>query len=210
MVRDGCLKSFSDGDEASKAGLFHQIADADKAGLQVMIHAIGNSANRIVLDIFEQTARMNGPRDRRFRVEHGHNVLQADLPRFYRSGIIASMQPFLFTGSGGSRYGTLLKHGAKVAFGSDASMVDLDPLRGIYASVNSGSESISVYDAVRAYTVGSAYAEFEEKEKGTIEPGKLADFVILSDDIFTVEPARFQDVRILMTVVDGKIVYQAK
>jgi predicted amidohydrolase YtcJ len=209
MVRDGCLKSFSDGDEGSKAGLLHEIVDADKAGFQIMIHAIGNSANRIVLDIFEQAARINGSRDRRFRVEHAHNVLQVDLPRFYRSGIIPSMQPFLFAGSDGSRYGTLLRHGAKVAFGSDASMVDLDPLRGIYAAVTSGAESVSVYEAVKAYTVGSAYAEFEEKEKGTIEPGKLADFVILSDDIFTVEPVRFQNVKVQMTVVDGKIVYQA-
>lgn len=209
MVRDGCLKSFADGDEGSKAGLLREITAADKAGLQIMIHAIGNSANKSILDVFEQVAKANGARDRRFRVEHAHNVLTADLPRFNRSGIIPSMQPYLFSGGDGSRYGTLLRQGARVAFGSDASMVDLDPLRGIYAAVSSGSESISVYDAVRAYTVGSAYAEFQEKEKGTIEPGKLADFVILSDDIFTVDRKRFQDVRIVLTVVDGKVIYQA-
>lgn len=209
MVRDGCLKSFSDGDEESKAGLLREITAADKAGLQIMIHAIGNSANKSILDVFEQVAKTNGARDRRFRVEHAHNVLAADLPRFNRSGIIPSMQPFLFAGSDGSRFGTLLKQGAKVAFGSDASMVDLNPLLGIHAAVNSGSESISVYDAVRAYTVGSAYAEFQEKEKGTIEPGKLADFVILSDDIFTVDLTSLQSVKIICTVVDGKVVYQA-
>jgi predicted amidohydrolase YtcJ len=208
MVRDGCLKSFSDGDEESKAGLLREITAADKAGFQIMIHAIGNSANRSVLDVFEQAAKTNGPRDRRFRVEHAHNVLPADLPRFGRSAIIPSMQPFLFAGSDGSRFGSLLRQNAKVAFGSDASMVDLDPLRGIYAATSFGSESISVYEAVRAYTMGSAYAEFQEKEKGTIEPGKLADFVILSDDIFSVDRKRFQDVRIILTAVDGKVIYQ--
>lgn len=208
MVRDGCLKSFSDGDEESKAGLLREITAADSAGFQIMIHAIGNSANRSVLDVFEQAAKTNRPRDRRFRVEHAHNVLPADLPRFSRSGIIPSMQPFLFAGSDGSRYGSLLRLNARVAFGSDASMVDLDPLRGIYAATSSGSELISVYEAVRAYTMGSAYAEFQEKEKGIIEPGKLADFVILSDDIFSVDRKRFQDVRIILTAVDGKVIYQ--
>ncbi|MEO8042012.1 MAG: amidohydrolase [Acidobacteriota bacterium] len=209
MVRDGCLKSFSDGDDESKAGLLGEITAADKAGLQIMIHAIGNSANRSILDVFEKAENANGRRDRRFRVEHAHKVLFEDLPRFSRSGIVPSMQPFLFAGSDRSHYGTLLKLGAKVAFGSDASMVDLNPMLGIHAAANAGPESISVYEAVRAYTVGSAYAEFQEKEKGTIERGKLADFVILSDDIFTVDRKLLQNVKIVLTVVDGKAVYQA-
>lgn len=209
MVTDGCLKSFSDGDEEAKARLQREVVAADKAGLKIMIHAIGSSANRIVLDIFEQSAKTNGRRDRRFRVEHAHNVADVDLPRFSRSNIIASMQPFLFGGSNGSRYGTLLKQKALVAFGSDASMVDLNPMLGIHAAVNAGPESISVYEAVRAYTVGSAYAEFKEKDKGTIAPGKLADFVILSDDIFTIDRQKIPDVKVVLTVVDGKVVYQS-
>jgi predicted amidohydrolase YtcJ len=207
MVRDGCLKSFSDGDEESKGGLLREITAADKAGLQIMIHAIGNSANRIVLDVFEQTARLNGARERRFRVEHAHNAHTADLARFSRSNIIPSMQPYLFRGSEGSRYRVLLRQGAKLAFGSDASMVDLDPLAGIHAALT-GPEPISVYEAVRAYTLGSAYAEFQEKQKGTIESGKLADFVILSDDIFTIDHSKLKEVKVLITIVDGKVVYQ--
>lgn len=207
MVTDGCLKSFSDGDEESKPKLFRDVLAADKAGLQIMIHAIGASANTIVLDVFERAAKENGPRDRRFRVEHAHNPRVADLPRFGQSRIIASMQPFLFEGSNGSHYGTLLKQNALVAFGSDASMVDLNPMLGIDAAINAGAESISVFDAVRAYTFGSAYAEFREKEEGTIEVGKLADFVILSDDIFTIEPDKIRDVKVVQTIVDGKVVY---
>ncbi|HUS00034.1 MAG TPA: amidohydrolase family protein, partial [Pyrinomonadaceae bacterium] len=118
MVTDGCLKGFSDGDDESKPALLRDVTAADDAGLQIMIHAIGPSANRIVLDVFERAAKTNKPRDRRFRVEHAHNVADLDLPRFGRSKIVASMQPYLFEGSHGSRYGTLLKQRAPVAFGS--------------------------------------------------------------------------------------------
>ena len=208
MVSDGCLKSFSDGDEDSKAGLARDIIAADKAGLQIMIHAIGNAANQSVLDVFEQAARSNGPRDRRFRVEHAHNVVDADLSRFARSKIIASMQPFLFEGSTGSRYGTLLKLRATVAFGSDASIVDLNPMLGIHAAVNADGERISVYDAVRAYTVTPSFAEFKERQKGTIAPGMLADFVMLSDDIFTIDRSQIRETVVLMTAVNGEIVFE--
>jgi predicted amidohydrolase YtcJ len=210
MVTDGCLKSFSDGDEESKPALLRAVLDADKAGLQIMIHAIGEVANEIVLDVFEEVVRKNGARDRRPRIEHAHKARGMDLPRFRKAKIIASMQPFLFTDSDGSRFGTLLNQNAAVAFGSDASMVDLNPLLGIHAAVNAGSESISVYDAVRAYTVGSAYAEFRDKEKGTIEPGKLADFVILSDDIFTLPGSVMKRSRVVLTVTNGRLVFETK
>lgn len=207
MVRGGCLKGFSDGDEDAAPALFREIAEADKAGRQVMIHAIGNSAIDIVLDAFEEVSKLNGKRDRRLRVEHAHRPRPEDLPRFWRSNIVASMQPHLFDGASGGYYRTLIRHRVPVAFGSDASIIDLDPLLGIQSAVTAGTESVSVYDAVRAYTVESAYAEFQEKEKGTLEPGKLADFVILSDDIWTVEPVKIHDVRIVTTVVDGRIVF---
>jgi predicted amidohydrolase YtcJ len=209
MVTDGCLKGFSDGDEGSAPVLSREVTTADNLRLQVMIHAIGAPANRIVLDAFENAAKTNGARDRRFRVEHAHNADDVDLKRFSRSNIIASMQPYLFEGSLGSRYGTLLKQKAHVAFGSDASITDLNPMLGIHAALNNGVDSISVYEAVRAYTVGSAYAEFQEKEKGTIEVGKLADFVILSDDIFAIDPEKIKDVTVIKTVVGGKVVYQS-
>jgi predicted amidohydrolase YtcJ len=208
MVRGGCLKSFSDGDEESVARLARDVPAADKAGLQIMVHAIGNSANRIVLELFENAAKENGSRDRRFRVEHAHNPRPSDVPRFARTGIIASMQPYLFYGGTGGFYSTLLKQNARLAFGSDAAITDFDPLLGVHAAVNAGVESISVYDAVRAYTVGSAYAEFQEKEKGTIEAGKLADFVILSEDIFAPNARTIRDTVVVMTVVAGRVVYE--
>jgi predicted amidohydrolase YtcJ len=207
MVRGGCLKTFSDGDDDAAPDLLRDVLAADKAGLQILVHAIGNSANGIVLDVLEQAAKTNGPRDRRFRVEHAHNPRPSDVPRFARSAIIASMQPYLFYGGGGGYYATLLKQKTTLAFGSDAAITDLNPLLGIHAAVNAGPESISVYDAVHAYTVGSAYAEFQEKEKGTIEVGRLADFVILSDDIFTVDPTRIRDSIVVFTSVNGRIVY---
>lgn len=210
MVRGGCVKGFSDGDPTAAAGLVRDILAADKAGLQIMIHAIGNSANRIVLDGFEQAALANGFRDRRFRVEHAHNPRPADLPRFSRSNIIVSMQPHLFNRSSGGHYATLLKLNTQVAFGSDAAITDFDPLLGIYAAVTAGSDAVSVYDAVRAYTLGSALAEFQEKEKGTIEVGKLADLVILSDDIFSVRPDAIVGTRVEVTVVGGRVVYESK
>jgi predicted amidohydrolase YtcJ len=118
------------------------------------------------------------------------------------------MQPALFGNDGGSRYRTLIRRNVSVAFGSDAPMVHFNPLHGIQAAVAAGPESISMYEAVRAYTVGSAYAEFRGREKGTIERGKLADFVILSDDIFEVDSVRLRDAFVRMTVVNGKIVYE--
>lgn len=207
MVRGGCLKSLSDGEEESAARLLRDVVPADKAGLQVMIHAIGSRANGIVLDVFERTGVANPRRDRRFRIEHANGARPEDLPRFSRSGIVASMQPHLFYGGSGGYYRTLLDSKTHLAFGSDAAITDLNPLFGIHAAVNSGPESISVYEAVRAYTAGSAYAEFQEKQKGTIEPGKLADFVILSDDIFAVRPLKIRDVTIATTILGGKVVF---
>ena len=210
VVRGGCLKGFSDGDVDGVPRLLREVTEADGAGFQIMVHAIGNAANGIVLDVFEQVIKANGVRDRRMRVEHAHNPRQSDLVRFSRSGFIASMQPHLFEGGNGESYSSLLKLGTSIAFGSDAAITDFNPLLGIHAAVNGGPESISVYEAVRAYTLGSAYAEFQEKEKGTIEIGKLADFVILSDDIFTAEKSQIRHAKVLTTVVEGRIVYQLK
>jgi hypothetical protein len=208
MVRTGCVKSFSDGDETEAVWLRRDIAAADKAGVQVMVHAIGPRANAVVLDAFESVARANGRRDRRFRVEHAHNAADPDLPRFARAGIIASMQPWLFfAGSHGSVFERHLKLGTRIAFGSDASMTDLDPLLGIQAAIT-GPGAVGLEDAVRAYTVGSTFAEFQEKVKGTIERGKLADLVIISDDIFTIDPKKIRNAEVVVTVVSGRIVYE--
>ncbi len=210
MVRTGCVKYFSDGNEdgAEILQLQRDIAAADKAGLQVMIHAIGSRANGIVLDAFEKTIAVNGTRDRRFRIEHAQNAADEDLPRFVRSGIIASMQPWLFNGTSSSIYATHLKLRTPLAFGSDASITDFDPLLGI-RSATTGPGAMTADEAVRAYTLGSAYAEFQENAKGSIAVGKYADLVILSSSIFD-GAAMADKATVLTTFVDGKQVYDSK
>ena len=213
MVRTGCLKHFSEGDFDYLPTLTEQVLAADRANLQVMIHAIGRNANEIVLTVFEGVLKKNGAKDRRFRVEHAHNFRAEDLRRFGASKIIASMQPHLFYG--GEPYRDLLDSNAVLAFGSDASITDFNPLLGVYAAVNrrfsgNSAQAISVEDALRAYTYGSAYAEFQENTKGTITVGKLADLVILSDDIFSINPEKIAETKILTTIMDGRIVYESK
>ncbi len=214
IVRRGCLKGFTESDEDS-AALFEEISAADKAGFQVMIHAIGARSNGQVLSVFERVVKNNGRRDRRFRIEHAHGFSPADGRRFAVSGIIASVQPFLFSDREGGSFDPLRNlsdQKTTFAFGSDASMIPVNPLSGIAAAVNTNDprQRLSVEEAVRAYTLGSAYAEFQENEKGSINPGKLADFVILSDDIFTIPPDKISRTTILTTVMNGKIVYRAE
>mgnify|MGYP003592274962 CR=1 FL=1 len=209
MVRTGCLKHFVDGDSAAADELAAEIAGADRAGLQVMIHAIGPDAIDEILTVFERVTKQNGPRDRRFRVEHAHNARVGDLPRFARSKVIASMQPWLFyrPARRDTAFRSLLDAGGRLAFGSDASMTDLNPRFGVSAAVES---SLTVEQAVRAYTIDAAFAEFQENVKGTIETGKLADIVMLSDDIFKIAPAKIRDSKVVLTIVNGKVVYKSR
>lgn len=255
MLRVGCLKGFADGslgartawlfdpyvDDPQTSGLAGaefphfatQIAAAEKARLQVFIHAIGDRANASVLDLFEKNADTYGARDRRFRIEHVQHLRQQDIPRFGKLKVIASMQPAHLMDDGrwaakrlddkrlkGSyAWRSLLDSGAVLAFGSDAPVVSLNPLLGIFAAVtrqtldgkNPGGwyadEKITVDEAVRAFTFGSAYGEFQENTKGTLEIGKVADFVILSNDIFTIDPALIQKVKVLKTFVNGNLVF---
>lgn len=258
MVRVGCLKGYADGslgsttawlfdayhDAPNSKGLegeeiprmLEEVIAADKAGLQVNVHAIGDRANATVLDMFEKVAQANGPRDRRYRIEHSQHLRQQDIPRFGKLKVVASMQPVHLSDDGrwaGKRLGderlkgtyafrSLLDSGAVLAFGSDSPVASLNPIYSIFAAVtrqttdgkNPGGwipeQKISVDEAVRAFTWGSAYAEFQESSKGTLEIGKLADFVILSDDIFTIDPAKMSNVKVLKTVMDGRIVFEAK
>ena len=210
MIRSGCLKHFSDGSPKDMQTLGEDIASADRANLQVMMHAIGKRANDVVLKIYELVAERNGKGDRRFRIEHAHHMHVRDINRFSKSNTIASMQPHLFLG--GEPYRTLLDKNVTIAFGSDAPIANFNPLYGIYAAVNRGSpeETISVEEAVRLYTLGSAYAEFQENIKGSVSVGKLADLIILSDDILTIDPQRIGKVKVLLTMLGGKIVYKHK
>ncbi|MGI8668573.1 MAG: amidohydrolase [Aridibacter sp.] len=214
MIRRGCLKYFTDEATDSIPDLVKIIGDADRANLQVFIHAIGNSDNEKILTVFEQVFKENGAKDRRFRIEHAYGFNPENLKRFSRSDIIASLQPHLF--NGGQPYEALLDSNAKIAFGSDAAISDFNPMLGIHDAVtgagsfNGKSQNLSVEEAVYLYTMGSAYAEFQEDVKGSITPGKLADLVILSDDIFEINKEDIPKTRVLMTIVDGKIVYNER
>lgn len=219
MFRKGCLKHFSDGDFEILPDLLKMMLPADKADLQIMVHAIGSRANQVVLDAFEQVKKTNGNRDRRFRIEHAHNMRREDLKRFAATETVASMQPYLFRGgifNYSEPYKDLLASGAKISFGSDAPMTDFNPLSAIYAAVNKGraselpDQTVSVEEAVRAYTLGSAFAEFQENIKGTLSVGKLADMIILSNDIFEIPSEKIPETKVLTTIVDGKIVYEYK
>jgi len=210
MVRTGCVKFFAEDDEEDIAQLERDITGADKAELQVAIHAIGASHVQTVLTVFEKAAKTNGTRDRRFRVEHARNADAKDLPRFALLNAIASMQPWLFFGGNGSAsddYKKIFAAGMPIAFGSDASMTDFDPILGIHAAVNS-KNGISVEQAVRAYTLGSGFVEFQEKAKGNLEVGKLADFVILSNDIFELDRNNIRNTRVDITILNGKVIFQ--
>ena len=208
MIRRGCLKAMADSDPESQEVMFQDILNADKAGLQVMIHAIGRNQNESILRVFERVIKESGERDRRFRVEHAYRFRSEDLLKFGTLGIIASLQPRLFHGN--DPYRSLLNSNAKIAFGSDASMTDFNPIEGINYAVNFANENeeLTVEEAVYLYTMGSAYGEFQENIKGSITVGKLADLVILSDDIFSIDKKAIAKARVLMTIVDGEIVYR--
>ncbi len=208
------------------------VAGSDKAGIQLAIHAIGDRANAEMLDIFAHVGGANTAAHR-FRIEHAQHLRQQDIARFGQLGVVASMQPYHAIDDGRwaeKRIGherarfsytwrSLLEAGAPLAFGTDWPVAPLDPLLGVYAAVTRATldgkhpegwfpeQRLSLDEALRAYTQGSAYAAFEEKEKGTIAPGKLADIVVLSDDLFTIPPEKIKDARSVTTIVGGKVVF---
>ncbi|HWG43008.1 MAG TPA: amidohydrolase [Gemmataceae bacterium] len=214
--------------------LREQIQAADAAKLSIAIHAIGDRANAELLDIFAEVAKKNGPRDRRFRIEHAQHLRPQDYGRFKELNVIASLQPYHAIDDGrwaegrigvkrcASSYAcrSLLDAGARLAFGSDWSVAPLNPLLGIDAAVNRRTldgkhpdgwfpkQKIRVGEAIAAYTLGSAYAAFQEKDRGSLEVGKLADLVVLSHDILAeAERDRIAATEVVVTIVGGKIVY---
>src|SRR5437588_1742116 len=221
-------------DEIDPPSTMHdRLMQADAAGLQLRVHAIGDRAISMILDIFADIEKANGDHDQRFVIEHAQHMAQTDFARFAKLHVIASMQPYhaiddgrwaeARLGHGRARYSyawrSFLDHGVMLAFGTDWPVAPLDPMQGLYAAVtratldgkNSGGwipeEKITLPEAVEAYTVGAAFAEFQEREKGSITPGKLADIVILSDNIFDLKPEAIRNVKVRTTIMGGKVVY---
>jgi predicted amidohydrolase YtcJ len=214
--------------------LYEWTSGADRAGLQVIVHAIGDRAIRTQLDIYERVEREDGPRDRRFRIEHLQHIAPADIPRVASLGVIGSMQPYHAIDDGRwaekvigherakttYAFRSLLDAKIRLAFGSDWFVAPATPIEGIYAAVtrrtlddkNPGGwipeQKITVEEALRAYTYGAAYAEFAEKEKGILAPGMLADFVMLDRDLTRIAPESIRDTKIVMTVVGGRPTFE--
>ena len=210
-----------------------RLRGADAAGLQLCVHAIGDRAISMTLDMFTQIEKLNGKRDRRWRIEHSQHMAAKDFGRYARLGVIASVQPYHAIDDGRWAEGrigpdrikrtyafrTFLDNGVRLAFGTDWSVAPLNPMWSLYAAVTRATldgknpngwipeQKLTVSEAIEAYTMGSAYAEFQEKEKGSITPGKLADFVVLSDDIFKIPPAAIKNVKVEATFLGGKLIF---
>ena len=208
---------------------------ADAAGLQNCTHAIGDEAISTILDLYADVVKAHGESDRRFRIEHAQHMAAKDFERFAQLHVIASVQPYHAIDDGRfaeSRIGhdrasrtyafrTFLNHGVHLAFGTDWEVAPLDPLLTVYAAVTRATldgrnpngwfpeQKLSVAEAIEAYTMGSAYAEFQEKEKGSITAGKLADMVLLSDDIFSIAPGKIRDVRVAKTLLGGRLIFDS-
>jgi predicted amidohydrolase YtcJ len=261
FLRIGGLKGFADGglgastayffepytDDPKNHGLLasnmfpkgimeERILRADRAGLQVAIHAIGDRANAIILDIFSKAMAQNGPRDRRWRIEHAQHLRPQDIERFGKLGVIASVQPYHAIDDGRwaeARIGhercwttyafkSLLDKGAVLVLGSDWPVAPLNPLEGIYAAVTRRTtdgknpqgwfpeQKLSLEEAIKGFTWNGAYAEFSERNKGSIEEGKLADLVVLDRNLFKIAPEKIKDARVTMTILGGQVVFSKK
>lgn len=259
LLRLAGLKGFVDGslgsstalffdpyiDDPSKKGLLvsdmfpegimeERLMEADSSGLQVAVHAIGDRANHIILDLFEKVMNAHSGRDRRWRVEHAQHLNPEIIQRLAALNVIASMQPYHAIDDGRwaerkighkraqSTYAfrSLLDASARLAFGSDWTVAPLDPLSGIYAAVtrqtldgrNPGGwipeQKISLEEAIKGYTLDAAYAEFSEDMKGSIEKGKLADLVVLDQNLFDIPKENIKDAKVLFTIFNGKVIYQ--
>jgi predicted amidohydrolase YtcJ len=254
-LRTAGVKGFVDGSLGSTTALFYEpykdapgslgllvtpedslrtwIGGADSAGLQVVVHAIGERANGLLLDIYDSVTKAHGPRDRRFRVEHAQHLRRGDIARLAKSGVIASMQPYHAIDDGRwaqKRIGperikttyafrSLLDNGARLAFGSDWTVAPIDPLLGIYAAVTRRTldgknpdgwvpeEKITVEEALRAYTAGNAHGVYAEKTRGKLAPGYAADLVLLDQDLTAIPLEGIERTAVRATVVGGKVVF---
>ena len=212
--------------------------NADRAGLQLTVHAIGDEANNVLLNYLEELNKQNGKRERRFRLVHAQVLAREDFKRLGQLGVVAEVQPFHLSDDmrwmeerigfertkGAYAFKSIQASGAVLSFGTDwpgtsASEYPINPMLGLYAAVTRQTitgqpaagwfpnERITIEEAIKAYTYGTAYANFEEKTKGSISVGKVADVTVLSKNLLKVEPKEFLTTNVIYTIVDGKIVY---
>jgi predicted amidohydrolase YtcJ len=255
-IRLGGVKGYVDGSLGSSTALFYepyndepgtrgifvttedslraQIGGADSAGLQVIVHAIGERANGVLLDIFDSVAQAHGPRDRRFRIEHAQHLRREDIDRIAAQGVIASMQPYHVIDDGRwaeKRIGperirttyafrSLIDRKAHLAFGSDWTVAPIDPIIGLYSAVTRRTldgknpdgwipeQAITLEEALRSYTYENAYAVFAEERRGMLKPGYLADLVLLDQDLGGIAPEQIETAKVRATIVGGRVVYQ--
>jgi predicted amidohydrolase YtcJ len=211
------------------------VITADKMGFQIGIHAIGDKANNWILNAFEKAIELNGKRDSRHRDEHTQTVQESDIPRFAKLGVIPSMQPTHCISDkkfyekrvgyercrGAYAWRSLVDAGSTLAFGTDYQVEPLNPMEGLYASVSRkerhGEEGegwfpeqkLSMEEAIKYYTLGSAYAQFMDDRKGMIRKGYLADIVITDKDLLTIPETDIMKTRVDYTIVGGKVVYES-
>ncbi len=257
-IRTAGVKGFVDGSLGSTTALMYQpyrdapatrglfvtpedslrrwIGAADSAGIQVVVHAIGDRANALLLAIFDSVTRAHGPRDRRFRIEHAQHLRFSEIPRFAELEVIPSMQPYHAADDGRwawKRIGpelikgtyafrSLLDSGARLNCGSDWTVAPLSPLAGIQAAVTRQTldganpegwvpeQKITVEEALRCYTANNAYGVFAEARRGILRPGFLADLVVLDRDLTRIAPAGIEQARILATIVGGRVAYRGE
>ncbi len=258
-LRIGAVKAYADGSLGSRTAYFFQpytdapqtrgllneemqplskmhdwLLQSDKAGLQECVHAIGDEAISMVLDLFGQVEHANGDKDRRWRIEHAQHMAPKDFDRFARLKVIASVQPYHAIDDGrwaekaiGAErikttyaFRTFLDHGVRLALGTDWTVAPLNPMLTLYAAVTRATldgkhpagwlpeQKLTLPEVIEAYTMGSAYAEFQEDQKGSLTPGKLADIVLLNDDLFAVNPKDIPDVKVVTTIVGGRVVWK--
>jgi hypothetical protein len=255
LVRGGCVKLFMDGVIETYTGLLvdpytdnpgacgesnyavehfnRNIIEADRLGLQISVHSVGDGGVRRVLDAYALAQAINGRRDSRHRIEHIEVIHPADLPRFKELGVIASMQPLhappavddgdvwqFRVGEGrwpmSFAWTTIRQAGATLAFGSDWPVVSQNPLLGVHNTLNRKPwaegmphHHLPLADTLVAYTRDAAYTEFQEQHKGQLKPGYLADLVLLSEDIFNIPVEQMKEVRPFLTVLGGAITFEA-
>jgi hypothetical protein len=257
-LRWGGVKGFVDGSLGSTTAWFYEpyldepstsgfpvtdtmdlkkwVIAADAANLQVVVHAIGDRANDYILNVFDSAIRINGARDRRFRVEHAQHMRIETMDRYFQLKVIPSMHPYHVVDDGSFApkrldakrlkgtyaFKSLLDRGVPVCFGSDWTVAPLDPILGIYAATGRETsdgknpngwypdQKLSVEQALKCYTVNNAYSVNMENKLGQLKTGYLADFVVLDKNLLRLSPDQIKAVKVLQTVVDGKTVFSRK